>query len=123
MPLHKDAPATDVHLPYYHNDTFATLPTAALAGRLARVTDTMRGLWMDDSTRWAPVGPYVNANDFGVKADGTTDDRVALQAALTAAAGKTLYIPKGTYIVSWAMHGRACVPSQYDDPDGPVNNP
>ena len=99
------------HLAFHHHGTFATLPTASNAGRLARVTDTTRGLWMDDGTHWSPIGPYVNALDFGPAADGVTDDRVPLQAALTAATGKTLYIPKGTYVVSWTTNGGLSVPS------------
>ena len=46
------------------------------------------------------AGAYVNVVDFGVVADGTTDDTAAIQAAITAAAGGTVYFPKGTYLVS-----------------------
>ena len=47
------------------------------------------------------MGPYLskisyNARAFGVKCDGTTDDSVALAAALAAAAGSTLLLPSGT---------------------------
>lgn len=42
----------------------------------------------------------INVKTFGAKGDGTTDDRVAIDAALAAAAGNTLYFPKGSYRVS-----------------------
>jgi parallel beta-helix repeat protein len=39
----------------------------------------------------------VSVKDFGAVGDGVANDTTAIQAALTAAAGKTLYIPQGTY--------------------------
>jgi hypothetical protein len=46
--------------------------------------------------------PY-SVKDFGAKGDGTTDDTVAIQAAIDAvelAGGGTVYFPNGVYIVS-----------------------
>jgi polygalacturonase len=37
----------------------------------------------------------VNVKDFGATGDGSTDDTSAIQAAVTAAANKSLYIPAG----------------------------
>lgn len=45
----------------------------------------------------------VSARAYGATGDGTTDDTTAIQTALTAAAGKMLYIPPGTYIVTSAL--------------------
>lgn len=42
----------------------------------------------------------VNVRAYGAKGDGVTDDTAAIQAALTAAAGKTLHLPAGSYRVS-----------------------
>ena len=45
----------------------------------------------------------INARDYGVVADGVTDDTTALQAALNAAAGRWLLIPRGTYLITAAL--------------------
>ena len=50
------------------------------------------------STVQAKLRQYLNAKDFGVVGDGTTNDTTAMQNALTAATGKSLYIPAGTYL-------------------------
>lgn len=43
---------------------------------------------------------WINVKDHGVLGDGTTDDYAALNTIIsTAAAGSTIYFPKGTYIV------------------------
>ena len=39
----------------------------------------------------------VSVKDFGAVGDGVTDDSAAIQAAITASFGKTLYFPAGTY--------------------------
>lgn len=44
-----------------------------------------------------------NAKDFGAKGDGIEDDTVALNAALTAAAGKRLYVPAGTFLTTTGL--------------------
>jgi hypothetical protein len=45
-------------------------------------------------------GQVVNAKDYGAVGDNSTDNTAALQAALTAATGGTLFIPKGAYRVT-----------------------
>jgi hypothetical protein len=40
----------------------------------------------------------ISVKDFGATGDGITNDTTAMQNALTAAAGKSLYIPAGTYV-------------------------
>lgn len=45
----------------------------------------------------------VNVKDYGAVGNGITDDTTSLQNALTAGAGKSVYVPPGTYITSNAL--------------------
>src|SRR2546425_144228 len=47
-----------------------------------------------------PAWQLVDVRQYGAKGDGTTDDTAALTAALSSAAGKTLFFPSGTYLHS-----------------------
>jgi hypothetical protein len=42
----------------------------------------------------------ISVKDFGAVGDGVTDDTVAIQAALTAGAGKSVFVPDGTYVLT-----------------------
>ena len=75
--------------------TKAGLPAAGTAGRLARVTDTTRGLWMDQGSQWFGLsGEIVNVKEFGAVGDDTTNDSTAIANAITAAGvGGTVVFP------------------------------
>ena len=51
----------------------------------------------------ARLRDYVSVKDFGAVGDGVTDDTVAIQAALAAGAGGTVFFPEGTYIVDGSL--------------------
>lgn len=86
--------------------TYAGLPGsgADTAGALRRVTDQVRGIWMDTGAQWVNMtGHTVNVREFGAKGDGTTNDSAAFQAAaeaLDALGGGKLYVPRGTYLLN-----------------------
>lgn len=46
------------------------------------------------------ISPVVNVLAYGAKGDGTTDDTAAIQAALTAGAGKVVLFPPANYFVN-----------------------
>lgn len=48
----------------------------------------------------APVAAVVDVRDYGAVGDGSTDDTAAFAAAHTAAAGRPLLVPPGTYLVT-----------------------
>lgn len=90
----------------------ASLPTAATAGRLAYQNDGARGLYVDQSGKWTPVAPFVNAHLYGVKGDGTTNDTSAINTAITAVAaagGGVLFFPPGTYMINTTINLAASV--------------
>lgn len=49
------------------------------------------------------LGDVVNVKNFGAQGDGETDDTAALNEAVTAAMGKTLFLPAGTYMTSTGL--------------------
>lgn len=81
-----DVPIGDVGgVPSY---AYASLPSSSsgTAGNLARVTDRMRGLWMDSGSEWVSVnGRTFDVMEFGAVGDNSTDDSAAIQAAINAA--------------------------------------
>lgn len=50
--------------------------------------------------KWYSADVAVNVRSYGATGNGATDDTTAVQAALTAAAGKSLYFPPGLYLLS-----------------------
>ena len=46
---------------------------------------------------------YVNVKAYGAKGDGVTDDYIAIRDALIACGNRTLYFPKGIYLISQTL--------------------
>lgn len=61
-------------------------------------------IYIDNGTTLQSIGPddsrRINVRDYGATGDGTTNDTAAIQDAINAVAGKTLYFPQGTYLIS-----------------------
>jgi polygalacturonase len=61
---------------------------------------------LPDASASSKGGVYqtvVHAKKHGVVGDGVADDTAALQAMLTAAAGRKAFVPKGTYLLTSAL--------------------
>lgn len=88
--------------------TIATSPAAGVGGALIRRTDGTRGLFLDSGAQWVSVnGGVANVRDFGALGDGTTNDRVAIQAAIDAASttiAGVVWFPTGNYRVDVAAN-------------------
>ena len=86
-----------------------TESSAQTAGRLRRLVDDDRGLWLDTGEGWISLGGHVfDVRAFGARGDGETDDWTAFQTALEAMTspllddsttpyGRTLLVPPGRY--------------------------
>lgn len=82
------------------------------AGRLRRLTDDDRGLWLDGGDGWFGLaGGVYDVRAYGATGDGQTDDAGAFRAAIEAMTsaldpdanspfGRTLRVPPGTYRLS-----------------------
>lgn len=46
---------------------------------------------------------FINVKDYGAKGDGTTDDTDIIQSVLNNNLGKTIYFPKGVYIITKSL--------------------
>ena len=87
-----DAGTWSVGDPKVESYTKAGLPAAGTAGRLARVTDDVRGVWMDNGTAWEKIVPYILTSDFGAgPAVAAATNKTAFQAAIDAADASTQY--------------------------------
>jgi polygalacturonase len=73
---------------------------------LVRTGSTLISLYTDTVAASASV---INVKDYGATGDGTTDDTVAIQSALTAvpSTGGKVYVPAGTYIVSTSLFAKS----------------
>ena len=79
---------------------YGTTSTTATVGDDARLSFLAAGTGATTRTLQNKLRDIVSVKDFGATGDGSTDDTAAIQAALTAGTGKSVFIPAGTYITS-----------------------
>ena len=72
-------------------------------GSSAYMSYTPAGSGAVTTTVQAKLRESVSVKDFGAVGDGVTDDTAAIQAAITAGAGKKVYFPAATYLISSAL--------------------
>ena len=78
--------------------TQAGLPAAGTAGRLARVTDGIRGIWKDTGTAWVSITGYADVSDFGASPSASAaTNTTAIQAAIDAV-GSTSTVRSGRVV-------------------------
>jgi hypothetical protein len=70
-----------------------------LTGAVINPTVTLFNLMFKGRSTYSKLSDVVSVKDFGATGDGSTDDTAAIQLAANAAAGGTLFFPKGTYLV------------------------
>jgi hypothetical protein len=79
----------------------ASLPAPGKPGRLARVSDDLRGLWYDTGSGWSSVSGFADVRDFAASGSTATYTCAATAASLTVTcttatdyqAGQTILIP------------------------------
>lgn len=76
----------------------SALTSLAGSGGSALVGFIQSGSGAVATTVQAKLRETISVKDFGATGDGTTDDTTAFNNALVAAAGKSLYVPAGTYL-------------------------
>jgi hypothetical protein len=62
----------------------------------------------------AKLDESVSVKDFGAVGDGVTDDTVAIQAAIDAAAGRPVYVPAGTYVITSTIDMESAATSTFN---------
>jgi hypothetical protein len=88
---------------------------SSTAGRIVRLTDDDRSLWLDTGEGWVSLsGEVFNVRAFGATGDGRTDDWTAFQTAIEAMSsplfdesttpyGRTLLVPPGRYRLAQSL--------------------
>ena len=83
---------------------FGATSTTATVGNDSRLSFIAAGTGATTRTLQNKLRDVISVKDFGATGDGSTNDTVAIQAALTAGAGKSVYFPAGTYITSAGLN-------------------
>ena len=85
--------------PAYPYLTWADIGTNKLRMRDAANTAWITVADLGPPLKWYSADIAINVKSYGATGNGVTDDTTAVQTALTAAAGKSLYFPPGIYLL------------------------
>ena len=85
---------------------FLTSNLGAISADL--VTYTPSGTSAVARSAASKFGDTVSVKDFGAVGDGVANDTVAIQAAITASANKSVYFPSGTYVATTLTVSSPC---------------
>jgi len=78
------------------------------------VTYNQGGTGAQDRTLTSKLQETVSVKDFGAVGDGVTDDTAAIQAAIDAAAGRPVYVPAGTYVITSTIDMESAATSTFN---------
>ena len=96
--------ATDVEIWTVDNiDVVSALTTLAASNGSSLVGYVQSGTGAVATTVQARLRQSLSVKDFGATGDGTTDDTTAIQNALNAGTGRSVYFPAGTYRISTTL--------------------
>jgi len=79
---------------------YGSTSTTATVGNDSRLSFIASGTGATTLTLQNKLRDVLSVKDFGALGDGSTDDTTAISNAITAAMGKTLFFPAGTYVLS-----------------------
>jgi parallel beta-helix repeat protein len=96
--------ATDVEIWTVDNiDVISALTTLAASNGSSLVGYVQTGTGAVATTVQARLRQSLSVKDFGATGDGSTDDTTAIQNALNAGTGRSVYFPAGTYRISTTL--------------------
>ena len=96
--------ATDVEIWTVDNiDVISALTTLSASNGSSLVGYVQSGTGAVATTVQARLRQSLSVKDFGAAGDGSTDDTTAIQNALNAGTGRSVYFPAGTYRISTTL--------------------
>jgi parallel beta-helix repeat protein len=96
--------ATDVEIWTVDNiDVISALTTLSASNGSSLVGYVQTGTGAVATTVQARLRQSLSVKDFGATGDGSTDDTTAIQNALNAGTGRSVYFPAGTYRISTTL--------------------